>query len=49
MRPDEEFRQSFLGAPAAAVGSENKQQVPSFACLLVCSLRGGREFVLYMG
>ena len=34
----------FIGAPAAAVGIENNQQVP----LLICSLSGGR-LVPYMG
>ena len=31
-RPDKKFRQRFTGAPAAAAGSENKQQFPSLAC-----------------
>ena len=30
-RPDKKFRQGFTGIPVAAVGSENKQQVP-FTC-----------------
>ena len=36
-------RQGFLGAPAAAVGSQNKQQVPLLAP------QGGGEFVPYIG
>ena len=34
-RPDKKFRPAFNKAPAAAAGSENKQQVP----LLASSLR----------
>lgn len=33
MRSD---RQDFIGALAAARGSDNKQQVPFLACLLAC-------------
>ena len=41
--PDKKFKQGFIGAPAAAEGSENKQQVP----LLSHSLRGGQACSLY--
>lgn len=37
------FRQGFLGAPAAAVGSQNKQQFPLLAP------QGGSEFAFYTG
>lgn len=37
-RPDRKSRWGFTGTPVAAVGSKNKQQVPSLAC----SLGGGK-------
>ena len=33
-RLEKKFRQGFIGAPAVAVGSENKLQFLSLACLL---------------
>ena len=45
MRSD---RQDFIGALAAARGSDNKQQVPFLACLLACLL-GGQAVSLYEG
>ena len=43
-RLDKKFRQGFIGAPAAAVRSENKQQVP----LIAHSQRWGK-LVPYLG
>ena len=48
LRPDKKFRQGFTGAPAAAGGREDKQQLP----LLACSLReggGGTSWFLIWG
>ena len=43
-KPDKKFRQGFIGAPVAAEGSENRQQVPSLA-----RSPRGVKFVSYMG
>ena len=43
-RPDRKSRRGFIGTPAAAIGSKNKQPVPSLAC----SLGGGRLIPSYL-
>ena len=42
-RADKKFRQGFTGAPAAAVGSKNRNRLP---CLL--PVEGGSELVPYV-
>ena len=42
-REDKKFRQGFTGAPAAAVGSKNRNRLP---CLL--PVEGGSELVPYV-
>ena len=37
-RPGKKYRQGFIGAPAAAAGNKNKQQVP----LLAHSMSGSK-------
>lgn len=43
-RPDRKSRRGFIGTPAAAIGSKNKQPGP----LLACSLGGGKLIPSYL-